>query len=155
MKETDMLAAKMDLLIKRLDERAHEKEAMYGTVKAMDLHMTCTVCGESGHSGKDCPKTHEEDTYINHGFHPQGGNNGWNNQPPFQGGNSNFNSNYNSNQPSLEDLVLGQAQMHENLTKKLASNEEIFENINSNLEGLNFSFKNQLSLNKMFETQLA
>ena len=30
-----------------------------------------------------------------------------------------------------------------------------FENINSNLEGLNFSFENQLSLDKMFETQLA
>jgi len=41
------------------------------------------------------------------------------------------------------------------LTKKLSSNDEIFENINSNLEGLNFSFENQLSLNKIFETQLA
>jgi hypothetical protein len=51
--------------------------------------------------------------------------------------------------------VLGQAQINENLTKKLASNDEIFENINSNLEGLTFSFENQLSLNKMFETQLA
>jgi hypothetical protein len=51
--------------------------------------------------------------------------------------------------------VLGQAQINKNLTKKLASNNEIFENINSNLEGLNFSFENQLSLNKIFETQLA
>ena len=51
--------------------------------------------------------------------------------------------------------MLGQAQINENLTKKLASNDEILENINSNLEGLNFSFENQLSLNKMFETQLA
>ena len=32
---------------------------------------------------------------------------------------------------------------------------KFFENINSNLEGLHFSFENQLSLNKMFETQLA
>jgi len=55
----------------------------------------------------------------------------------------------------LEDLVLGEAQINENLTKKLASNDEIFENINSNLEGLNFSFENQLSLSEMFETQLA
>ena len=53
------------------------------------------------------------------------------------------------------DLVLGQAQINENLTKKLASNNEIFENIKLNLEGLNFSFENHLSLNKMFETQLA
>ena len=45
--------------------------------------------------------------------------------------------------------------MNENLTKKLASNNEIFENINSNLEGLTFSIKNQLSLNKLLENQLA
>ena len=51
--------------------------------------------------------------------------------------------------------MLGQAQINENLTKKLASNNEIFENIKLNLEGLNFSFENQSSLNKMFETQLA
>jgi len=47
MKEMDVLVTKMDLLIKRLDEHAHEKEAMYETVKAMDFHMTCEVCGES------------------------------------------------------------------------------------------------------------
>ena len=49
------------------------------------------------------------------------------------------------------DLVLRQAQINENLTNKLASNDELFENINSKIEGLN----NLLSLNKMFETQLA
>jgi hypothetical protein len=32
MKEADMLAAKIDLLTKRLDNRAIEKEAMKGTV---------------------------------------------------------------------------------------------------------------------------
>jgi hypothetical protein len=101
---------------------------MYDTVKAMDMHMTCEVYGESGHSVNDCPETYEDDTYINNGFYPQGGNNGWNNQsrPPFKEGNSNFNSNYNSNQPSLIDLVLGQAQINENLIKKLVSNDENF-----------------------------
>ena len=120
--ETDMLATKMDLLIKRLDKRAHEKETMYGTVKAMDLHMTCEVCGESGHSRNNCPKTHEDDTYINNRFYPQGHNNGWNNQscPPFKESNSNFNSNYNYNLPSLIDLVLGQVQINEKLTKDVA-----------------------------------
>ena len=34
-------------------------------------------------------------------------------------------------------------------------NNKIFENINLNLEGLTFPFKDQLSLNKKFETQLA
>ena len=35
-KEIDMLATKMDLLVKRLDLRATEKEAMKSTVQAMD-----------------------------------------------------------------------------------------------------------------------
>jgi hypothetical protein len=54
MKETDVVATKMDFLLKKLDERVAEKEAMYGTVKAMDLRMTCEVCGNVGHSGNDC-----------------------------------------------------------------------------------------------------
>jgi hypothetical protein len=57
MKEVDMLAVKMDLLLKRLDERAADKEPMKGTVKAMDSQMTCEVCGEVGHSGNDYPRT--------------------------------------------------------------------------------------------------
>ena len=51
MKEADMLATKMDLLMKRLDERAHEKEAMKGLIQAIDSHMTCEVCRNVGHSG--------------------------------------------------------------------------------------------------------
>ena len=74
MKEADMLAAKMDLLLKRLDERAHKKEAMKATVQAMDSHMTCEVCDEVGHLETDYPKTHEEASYINNGFQ-QGNNN--------------------------------------------------------------------------------
>ena len=63
-----MLAAKMDLLLKRLDERAIDKEAIKGTIKAMDSQMTCEVCGEVGHSGNNCPETHEDVVYINNGF---------------------------------------------------------------------------------------
>jgi hypothetical protein len=52
-KETDVLVTRMDLL-KRLDDRAAEKRAMYGTIKAMDSHMMCEVYGSVGHSGNDC-----------------------------------------------------------------------------------------------------
>ena len=52
--ETDMLAAKLDLVIKRLDK----KRATYGTVQALNSHMTCEVYGNIGQSGNDCPKTH-------------------------------------------------------------------------------------------------
>jgi hypothetical protein len=119
--------------------------------------MTCEVYGNVGHLGNDCLKIREEASYINNGYCQQGGNNiGWNNQssPPFQG-NLNFNSNYNSNQPSLKDLVLGQAQINENLTKKLLNNNKILESINLKIEGLSSSIKNQLSFNKMIETQIA
>jgi hypothetical protein len=80
MKEADMLAAKIDLLLTRLNERAHEKDAMKATVQAIESQMTCEVCGEVEHSGNNCPETHEEASYINNGFRQQGNNNGWNNQ---------------------------------------------------------------------------
>jgi hypothetical protein len=36
-KEADMLAVQIDLLLSRLNERANEKEAMKATVQAMNL----------------------------------------------------------------------------------------------------------------------
>jgi hypothetical protein len=136
-KETTVLATRMDLLLKRIDERATEKDAMYGTVKAMDSHMICEVCGNVGHSGNDYPETHGDTTYINNGFHQQGGLNRWNNlsHPQYQGGNSNFNSNYNSNEHSLKDLVLSQAKIIENLIEKLIINDKMLEIMNSKIEG--------------------
>jgi hypothetical protein len=152
-KETNILAAKIDVLLSRLNERANEKEAMKATVQATDSQMIYEVCGEVGHSGNNCPETHEDAGYINNGFR-QGNNNRWNNQFRPQGGN-NFNSNFNSNQPSLKYLILGQAKINENLTKKLSYNDKMVENINSKLEGLSSAVKNQLSFNKMIETKLA
>ena len=67
-KEADMLAAKMDLLMKTLDEWAHEKQAMKGTVQAIDSQMTCEVCGEVNHFGNNYPETREDAAYINNGF---------------------------------------------------------------------------------------
>jgi hypothetical protein len=67
MKEADMLAAKIDLLLKKFDERA--TNANTSTVNALDPQMTCEVYGNVGHSGNDCPETREDATYINNGFH--------------------------------------------------------------------------------------
>nr|AAM18762.1 hypothetical protein [Oryza sativa Japonica Group] len=71
-KETEMLAAKLDLLMKRLDD--HDKRPQ-GTVKALDSHVTCEVCGSTGHSGNDFLETREEAMYMgsnNNGYRPQG-----------------------------------------------------------------------------------
>jgi hypothetical protein len=73
MKETDMLAAKIDLLLKKIDERATNDNT--GTVKTMDTQMTCEVCGNVGHSGNDYLETGEEAPYINNGYCQQGGGN--------------------------------------------------------------------------------
>jgi hypothetical protein len=54
MKEVDMLTAKLDLLIKCLDERDAIKEATYVTVQAPDSHMTCEVCRNTRHLENDC-----------------------------------------------------------------------------------------------------
>jgi len=83
LKEVDMLAAKMDLLMKRLDERTIEKK------EAMHIHdsgMTCEECGEIGHTGTNFPELREDVNYIiiinnnnnnNCYYHPQQ-NQGWN-----------------------------------------------------------------------------
>ena len=57
--------------------------------------------------------------------------------------------------PSLRDLVFGQAKINESLNKKLATNDKILEGIHAKVESLFFALKNQLSFNKMIETQLA
>ena len=85
-----MLAAKLDLLMKRLDD--HEKRPQ-GSIKALDSHVTCEVYSSTGHSGNDYPETREDVMYMgnNNGFHPQGGQ-GWNQpRPYYQGGNNNGN----------------------------------------------------------------
>jgi len=50
-KKMDLLAEKIDLLMKRLDEQAT------GTIQAIDSRMTCEECGNVGHMGINCPRT--------------------------------------------------------------------------------------------------
>jgi len=69
--------------------------------------------------------------------------------------NSNYKSNYNSNQPSFQDLVLSQAKINENINKKLMYTKKMLENINTKIEGLTSYINNQMSFNKIIETQIA
>ena len=46
-KETDMLAAKLDLLMKKLDEGNRSQAPV--AVHAMNSYFTCEVCGDGGH----------------------------------------------------------------------------------------------------------
>ena len=127
------------------------------TLQALETRMTCEVCGNVGHSGDNCPETQEKTLFLNgnnNGFHPQGGK-GWNQpRPYYQGGNGNSNS-FNPNQPTLRDLVYGQAKINESIQKKLATNDKSLETIHAKMDGFSTGIKNQLSFNKMLETQLA
>ena len=61
----------------------------------------------------------------------------------------------NSFQPTLKDLVYGQKQINDNISRKFLANDKILESMAVQLEGFNSIIKNQLSFNKMIETQVA
>ena len=77
----DRLVAKMDLLMKKM-------ESPYQEVNQTESRMTCEKCGNTGHSGKSCPFTQEDEKSIGNDTHddtdrrPQ---QGWNSKPdlPF------------------------------------------------------------------------
>jgi hypothetical protein len=87
--------------------------------------------------------------------------NQWNQQqrPNYQvnyQGNFQGNNNYrNYNQPPLRDLVAGQSKLLDQMSKKVASNHKVLENINSRMDTFTSAIKNQHNFNKMLELQLA
>jgi hypothetical protein len=76
-KEVDMLSAKVDLLMKKLEDRVSEKKEV---MHIHDSRMTCEVCGDTGHSGNNCPETQKDANYINNNNYRLQQNQGWNQQ---------------------------------------------------------------------------
>jgi len=72
LKEVDMLSAKLDLLMKKLNDKAGDKKEV---MHVYDSHMTCEECGDTGHSGNHCPEMLEDVNYSNNNYyyynHPQ------------------------------------------------------------------------------------
>jgi hypothetical protein len=130
------------------------------TLKAMDSHMTCEVCGDVGHSGNACPEIKEDLNFINNenGFRPQQ-HQGWNQRFNNQGGNNYYSSQRPSNQGNsyafLKDLVYSNGRMTDSINKKLHAHDKDVEKYNAKLDEFSSALKNQLSFNKMKETQLA
>ena len=139
-----MLAAKIDLLLKKLDDTPKAK------VQAHDACMTCEHCGNTSHTGDKCPKhTSEDVNFVNNnfsGFHPQ---HGWNSRPhiPFSGqGNSSCNTS------SFNKSPFDQKTINDSISRKFLSNDKVLENLSLQMETLNSAMKNQLSFNKILET---
>jgi hypothetical protein len=70
LKEADMLTAKVDLLIKRLEDQMGEKKEV---MHIHDSRMTCKECGDTRHSESNCLELQEDVNYINNNnnYHPQ------------------------------------------------------------------------------------
>jgi hypothetical protein len=84
LKEVDMLSAKMDLLMKKLEDQANEKQEV---MHIHDSRMTSEECGNTRHTRNNYPETHEDVNFVNNNyFHPQQ-NQEWNQQqrPNYKG----------------------------------------------------------------------
>ena len=55
----------------------------------------------------------------------------------------------------MRELIAGQSKLMEGLSRKVASNDKILENINNRMDSFAFVIKNQHSFNKMIESQIA
>jgi len=158
LKEVHMLSAKLDLLMKKLDDKAGDKKEV---MHVYDSHMTCEECGDTRHLGNHCPEMLEDMNYINNNnnnnyYNRPQQNQVWNQQRPNYSGNYQGNNFYNNNNnfPSLRELVSNQGKLMDNLSKKLASNDKMLENINNIMDNFSSAIKNQISFNKMIESQL-
>ena len=56
-----MLSAKMDLLMKKLEDQANEKQDV---MHIHDSRMTCEECGNTGYLGNNCPETNEDVNFV-------------------------------------------------------------------------------------------
>ena len=115
-----MLAAKMDLILKKLGETPET-----ASVQALDSRKTCAVCESTGHLGNNCSETRSEDAnsisnnpnFIN-GNRPQPD---WSSRPhiPFFGqGNSSSNS-----QQFDKYNQFDQRAVNDSISKKLHAND--------------------------------
>jgi hypothetical protein len=156
LKEVDMLSAKMDLLMKMLEDKAPQKREV---MPIFESRMTCEECGNTGHLGSQCPQLEKDVNYINNNnqYRPQQ-NQGWTQQRTNYTGNysGNYQGNNSSNSFSpLRDLVQNKGRIMDNLSKKLASNDKILETISNNVESFSSAIKNQHSFNKMLEFEIS
>ena len=77
LKEVDMLSTKMDLLMKKLEDRANEKKEV---MHIHDSRMTYEECGNTRHLGNNYPKINEDVNFVNYNYFRSQQNQGWNQQ---------------------------------------------------------------------------
>ena len=110
-----MLSTKMDLLMKKLEDRANEKQEV---MHIHDSRMTCEVCGNTGHSGNNSLEIHVDVNFVNNNYFRPQQNLGWIQQQRlnYQGNYQGYPQGNNFNQPPLRELISGQAKIMESLS---------------------------------------
>ena len=115
--------------------------------------MTCEHCRNTGHIGDNCSEGSSKDVnFINNNFSGSRPQPGWSSHPqlPFLGqGNS------SGNTQSFNKNPFDQKTINDSISKKFLSNDRVLETLSLQMETLNSAMKNQLSFNKMLETQIA
>jgi hypothetical protein len=155
LEEVHMLTAKIDLLMKKLENLGLDH------LKMADARVMCEECRETGHMGTNCPTVPQDVNFVgnsNNGFHPnQGFNAGWN-KPSFpfdncqQGG---MGQNIKRSKPSLKDIIRDQLRINLEVGKKLLANDRILKSIDSKMNNFIVAVQNQLNFNKVLETWIA
>jgi hypothetical protein len=143
----------MDVLLNWLEQRDNYKRDRQTIQDAFDAQNRY---GE--YLGVEFSESQEDINIVINNSAPQQQRQGWNQQPQstYQG---KYQDNYynpsNPKQPPLRDLILEQARINDNISKRLAFNDKILESINSKMDSFSSSVKDQLSFNKKIELQLA
>jgi hypothetical protein len=123
--------------MKRFKDKAPDKKEV---MLLFESRMTCEECGNTGHSGDQCPQLEEDVNYINNNnqYGPQQ-NQGWTQQRSNYLGK--YSGNYQGNNSfnnflALIDLFQNQGRVMDNLSKKLASNDKMLETTSNKMETL-------------------
>ena len=108
--------------------------------------------------GVEFPDYQEDVNIISNNSGSQQQRQGWKQQQrsTYQGKYpGNYYNSSNPKQPSLRELMLEQARINENISKKLAFNDKVLENTNTKMDSFSCTIQDQLSYNKKIKSQLA
>jgi hypothetical protein len=153
--EVDMLTAKIDLLMKKLENLG------LNHLEMVDARVMCEECEEAGHMGINYPTVSQDVNFIgnsNNGFCPnQAFNARWNKLSFLfnnreQGGMGLY---FNKSEPSLKDIVQDQLRINLEVGRKLVATDRILESIDSKMNSFIVAVQNQLKFNKVLETRIS
>jgi hypothetical protein len=154
LEDVNKLTAKIDLLMKKLENPGLDH------LKMVDAWVMYEECGETSHLGIHWPTDSRDVNFVgnsNNGFCPnQGFNAGWN-KPSFPFDNCQQGvivQNFNWNEPSLRDIIRDQVRINDEVSKKIHATDKLLENINVKMDIFTVATQNQLSFNKILETQI-